>query len=257
MTHGLRIILVFLLVFFALFHAVEAQDRIRITNGEWPPFLSKALPHFGAVSQIIAEAFALEGVAVEYGFFPWKRAYKLAESGEWDATAVWVNSDERAQAFLFSESVLTSQNVFFYLKDFPIDWEKLEDLADITIGASIGYYYGEDFEQAEKEGRIKVERSFDDEMNLRMLQKGRIQACIVDLYVGYALLRKNFPPEALQQIIHHPKPVTETSYHLLFSKQYESRTAQLSTFNKGLNKLKESGTFDRYLQDALEGKYDR
>ena len=241
---------------FVIHGSGEAQDRIRITNGEWPPFLSEKLPHFGAVSRIITEVFALEGVTVEYGFFPWKRSYKLAESGEWDATAVWVYSEERARAFHFSESVLTSQNVFFYLKNLPIDWESLDDLADIKIGASIGYYYGEAFELAEQEGRLKVERSFDDEMNLRMLLKGRIQACVIDLYVGYALLRQHFPLKVLEQVTHHPKAVTETNYQLLFSKQAESGTAQLALFNKGLKKLKESGKFDRYLQDALEGKYD-
>jgi polar amino acid transport system substrate-binding protein len=256
MKHTRCLLALLLSALFVTNITAEAQEHIRITNGEWPPFLSQDLPHFGAVSRIITDAFALEGVTVEHGFFPWKRSYKLAESGEWGATAVWVHSGERAQAFHFSESVLKSQNVFFYLKDFPIEWESLDDLADIKIGVSIGYYYGEEFEQAEQAGRLNVERSFDDEMNLRMLQKGRIQACIIDLYVGYALLRKNFPPKVLEQITHHSKAVTETSYHLLFSKKANNSTTQLSVFNKGLNKLKESGKFEQYLQEALEGKYD-
>ncbi len=52
---------------------VRAAETIRLTNGEWQPYLSKDAPHHGFASHIVTEAFALVGVEVEYGFFPWKR----------------------------------------------------------------------------------------------------------------------------------------------------------------------------------------
>ena len=58
-----------------LFSSASAAETIRITNGEWPPFTSERLPDKGPLSRIVAEAFALEGISVEYGYFPWRRAY--------------------------------------------------------------------------------------------------------------------------------------------------------------------------------------
>ncbi len=64
--------------------AAEMSNTIRLTNGEWQPYLSKDVPHFGIASHIVTEAFALVGVEVEYGFFPWARSMKLAKVGRWD-----------------------------------------------------------------------------------------------------------------------------------------------------------------------------
>lgn len=72
------------ILFGALFlftSVVHGKDTIRITNGEWPPYLSKKLPHYGFASHLITEAFATVNVEVEYGFFPWKRAFRNAQEG--------------------------------------------------------------------------------------------------------------------------------------------------------------------------------
>ena len=69
--------------------SLSANETIRIANGEWPPYLSKELKHYGVASRIVAEAFALEGVKVKYGFFPWGRAYAVVQRGEWDGSVIW------------------------------------------------------------------------------------------------------------------------------------------------------------------------
>lgn len=63
---------IYLLILTATSHA---QETIRITNGEWEPFLSQHSPHYGINSHIVSEAFRLEGIQVKWGFFPWKRAF--------------------------------------------------------------------------------------------------------------------------------------------------------------------------------------
>ncbi|WP_163832877.1 hypothetical protein [Spartinivicinus ruber] len=36
----------------------QNQGVIRIATGEWPPYISKNLKHFGVVSHVISQAFA-------------------------------------------------------------------------------------------------------------------------------------------------------------------------------------------------------
>ena len=99
------------------FHVASAQTSktIRLTNGEWQPFLSEHVPHYGFASHIITEAFALVGVEVEYGFFPWKRSMKLARDGTWDGTAVWFDTEERRENMFLTDPVVSSAMAFFHL----------------------------------------------------------------------------------------------------------------------------------------------
>lgn len=83
------------LFFLSISLNVYAQESIRLTNGEWPPYLSKDLKHYGVASRIVTEAFDLEGIKVEYGFFPWERALELAKHGDWDGSLVWFHTPKR------------------------------------------------------------------------------------------------------------------------------------------------------------------
>ncbi len=234
-----------------------AQDTVRLTNGEWPPFMSENLKHFGVASHIVTEAFASEGIRTEYGFYPWKRSYMLAEKGKWDGSVVWSRSPERDEDFYFSDPVIISKEVFFFLKEKKFDWNNMEDLKNITVGASLGYFYGEDFKKAEEAGIIKVDRTTKDIHNLKKLLAGRIGVFVVNLYVGYDLLRKNFSDEERERITYHPKAVREASWHLILSKKEEKNRMLMEIFNRGLTKLKESGKKDKCLEDALSGKYEK
>ena len=59
-----------------------APPRVRLANGEWPPYTSLNLPNLGCDSQVVTEAFALEGIGVEYDFFPWARGTCLLQSSD-------------------------------------------------------------------------------------------------------------------------------------------------------------------------------
>ncbi len=147
--------------------AAQTSETIRLTNGEWQPYLSKDTPHYGFASHIVTEAFELVGVEVEYGFFPWKRSYKIAKEGTWDGTAVWVDSDERREDFFFSDAVVPSTWGFFHLKDSGFDWDSYEDLTDVKIGT----------------GWIHAIPSNDDVTNLKELVRKRIDAVVIDKLV--------------------------------------------------------------------------
>jgi polar amino acid transport system substrate-binding protein len=238
-----------------LISKVAAEETIRITNGEWPPYLSEQLKFYGVASRIVTDAFALEGVTVTYGFFPWKRALVLAQEGDWDASAVWLWSEERAENFYISDPVIKSTYVFFHLKSSPFEWEVINDLKGRRIGATLGYNYGEQFEQAEKNGAIEVDRVPEDEVNFKKLLAGRIDVFPMDKEVGYTMLRKLFKPEEIELFTHHPTPLRADPLHLLLSKKVEKNKRLIELFNKGLKRLQESGKIDQYLEGVQKNDY--
>jgi polar amino acid transport system substrate-binding protein len=235
--------------------AAQTSKTIRLTNGEWQPYLSKDAPHYGFASHIVTEAFALVGVEVEYGFFPWARSMKLAKVGQWDGTAVWGDSEERRDNFYFTEPVVSTTFVFFHLRSTQFDWNTYEDLRDIRVGGTAEYYYSDEFEGAEAAGIFKTNRAPNDETGLKKLLKGRIDVFPGEVMVTLAQIRDTFPEEQVALFTHHPKSITERPHSVLLSKKVPGNEQMRDLFNEGLKRLKESGQYDQIIADALAGKY--
>ncbi len=114
---------------------------MRITNGEWPPYLGQDEPGYGIASRIVTRAFERAGYDVEYEFYPWSRSLYLARDGQRDGTAVWMPSEERREDFYISEPVIVTEYVFFHRTDMPFDWDDVQDLSGYRIGLTSDYDY--------------------------------------------------------------------------------------------------------------------
>lgn len=223
----------------------QAQPHeIRISNGDWAPFMSPTLPHYGFVSRIVTEAFRLEDVTVKYEFFPWARAYLVAKQGAFDASIGWYWNAERAEDFLFSDPVFVETQVLFTLRDRPVAWTRLEDLKDKHIGATLGYTYGEAFQKLEAQKWLHVERTGSDEQNLRKLLAQRLDAVVISKVVGERLLVA-LGDAAKARIAIIDQPVNSGPLHLIFPKALAQSAQWLHRFNRGLRKLKAAGAIER------------
>lgn len=246
-------------IFSLLVHTASADSTVHISTGEFPPWSSESLKHKGFTNHVISEAFKLEGYDVEFTFYPWKRAYDSAKSGDrFQATSYWYPSDERAAEFHYSDPIQEDAVVFFHLKENPIpEWETLEDLNGKVIGATSGYTYTAEFWEAAESGRIEVEKAASDELNFKKLLKGRIDLFPSDPLVGQKLLNELFGPEVADKVTYSPKPLIAPSGHLLVSKELKNAQKLISDFNKGLQKLKESGQYAEFQKNLIAGKYEQ
>ncbi len=235
-----------------------AETVIKITNGEWEPYMSQYIYQYGLDSHIVTEAFALEGITVEWGFFPWARSYFLAENAQgWDASCCWWPTMETRNTFFVSEPFSQTSFVFFHLKNVPFDWRSVDDLAGLKIGGTIGYDYGKAFMEAMEKKRFQVEFVSSDEINYQKLLYGRIQVFPNDPVVGYSQIRNTLGPEEAKLLTHHPKQFGVTTLNLIISKKSERGVYFLEKFNAGLNKLKESGRYSQMYNELDSGKYDK
>jgi len=234
------------LILFCASDDAAAGDRIRLTNGEWPPYTSKALPHYGFMSRIVTEAFDQVEINAEYTFFDsWKRCYILAKKGKFDGSLTWIPTLERKKDFYFCDPVITLENVFFHLKTLNFDWNTMDDLTPFRISITSSYSYEKDFDSAVKQGKIVPYIVYRDIVNIQNLIQGRVDIFPMEKKVGYALLRKNFSPEEQARVTHHPKSLETTFPTVIISKQIDPARAQhlVTAFNKGLKRLKQSGRY--------------
>ena len=247
----------FLLLLIAVSQTAGAQETIRITTGEFPPWSSESLKHNGFTSHVISEAFKLEGYEVQFTFFPWPRVFESAKSGvEYQATSYWYPSPERARDFHYSDALQTDKMVFFHLKDKPLpNWKTLDDFKGMRIGATREYTYTKEFWDAQESGRLDIEVANNDELNFKKLFKGRIDMFATGPLSGQTLLRSSFGPEVAETVTFHPKALVAPTGHLLFSKQLENGEELVASFNRGLAKLRESGRYEQFQEDLITGKY--
>ncbi|ABC31036.1 ABC-type amino acid transport/signal transduction systems, periplasmic component/domain [Hahella chejuensis KCTC 2396] len=228
-----------------------ADITVRLANGEWPPYQSKTLKHYGVASHIVTEAFGIVGVNVQYVFFDsWKRAYAEALSGNLDGTLLWSPSVDREALFFFSEPVVMGESVFFHRVDSDFTWNSFSDLKRYRIGGTLGYSY--QFEDTEG---VKIDRVSSDEINFTKLLRGRIDVFPSDKDAGYALLYELFKPEDVAQLTISPHVYNSTTYHLIMTRALPANRERVKQFNEGLRQLKDSGLLDRYLEDSRRGAY--
>lgn len=248
---GIRILQIFMLATIASGAlAADTSEPVRITNGDWPPYLVAEPPH-GVISRIVSSAFKAEGLSTEFGFFPWSRSFALAQNGTWDGSVAWSCNLNRLKDFYFSMPVFPATIVLFHRTSKPVDWETLEDLSQYRIGTSQGYFYGNPFMEAVKSGMLKTETATSDTINFRKLLAGRIDAFPVDVVVGNEILRETFTEEERKRLTFDVKEVFVGDLHLMLSRQVPGNAALLKKFNHGLETIRRSGEMAHIIRTSL------
>jgi polar amino acid transport system substrate-binding protein len=122
----------------------------------------------------------------------------------------------------------------------------------MSLGSSIGYSYGPDFDQAVADKVLKVEQASSTELNFRKLLYGRIDAFPEEINVGYYILRRETDNSDTQQITHNPRPILENESFLLFPRSDPLTEERLQAFNRGLREFRKSGRYDRYFSTSSQ-----
>jgi len=243
-----KVLVAVLCLWLFLFPGAAQADTVRLAIGEWPPFTSSHEPSGKLAEQIVIEAFSLVDMNVEMDYLPWKRSFEYTLSGQYDGTFPWYSTDSRQAEFLIShEPVIEEREVFFHRRDVDFDWQHLDDLRPYRIGGTIGYSHVEVLTRA----GVNVRTAASDELNIRMLQAGRIDAFPVSYYVGRHLIDSLFTPEEAAQLVSHPKPLTEGYLYLLVSKHIENGEDIVRQFDEGIRLLRSSGRYDQLLSQHI------
>lgn len=234
---------------FLLLQSSFAQTEIRVTAGEWSPYVSSDIENNGLLVQLAKEALAQKGVKLKLGIFPWARATELSKSGDWDGTLAFAKTKTREPFYYYTEPLYVGRYVFFHLKSTNLEWNTYADLGKVKMASTRGFGgMGDEFLKAEKDGVIQVERFTSDEQSFQMLLKKRVRAVPSDLEVGYVLLRKLYGNDATKLFNHCPKSIQDSAYHLVISKKAKNAEKIVETFNEGLRMLKASGRYDEIVK---------
>lgn len=235
---------------------LSAAELISIATGDYPPWTSRAESSGGVLHRIISAAFALEGIDVEYAYYPWARSYLNAKIGRYNAASYWACNVERQRDFICSDALFEEKTVFFHLKSTEIkSWNSLAELSRYRIGATQEYTYSEAFWDAARINKLHVFVVQKDEQNFHLLLNGRIELFPMGRLAGLALLHREFSSEQRVLFSHTAKPLIKQSMHLLFPRVNLANSQRYAMlFNRGLQKLKDDGRYASWLSD-VEAEY--
>jgi polar amino acid transport system substrate-binding protein len=240
------------------FAGLVRAETVTIATGEFPPWTDESARYGGFVNRVVTAAFARSGIDVKFTYMPWKRAETETKLGHYDASAVWFASQASESDFVLSAPVSNHKEVFFHLKSKPLPhWETLSDLNGIKIGATLGYTYTSEFWAMANAGKINVEVTPRDVLNLKKLVAGRIDAFPLDEMTGWLLLSNTelFLPGIKDLFTTGARPLRVTPGYLRFPRRQARTRYLVGKFNAGLLELKSDGSYDRFLQEMISGVY--
>lgn len=245
-----------LVAFLLLFSTSVLAEKVSMTTGEWPPFISSQLKHYGYISDITTKAFEHQGYTVSTRFTPWKRALKLAEMGSVDVSFAWYKNEERLKLFYYSDAILKTSHVFFHRESLDFDWTVVEDLKGLVVVGSIGYQYTDAFNQAAADGLFSFVRAANNEQAMKMIAAGRADIFPINIQAGYAIVRKEMGENG-KVLTHHPRSLSQPiSSHLVVAKKHPKAKEIIEAFNKGLAELISSGQYLDMEKASQQGKYE-
>jgi len=222
-----------------------------IVTGNYPPAINESENDKGYISRLVSDAFALEGIKVEFLFVPWARGLRMTRLGSEACIMYYGKNSGRIKSFIFSEPIFEEEWRFFHLKNTHVEWQKLTDLSRYVIGATLSYTYTEEFHKLADQQELSVHWVARNKQNWQMLMAGRIDIFpFPSVKTGWYQLRQLYSEAAIQQVTTHPKPLKIQLNYLLCSKEHPNAEYFRDKFNQGFSKLKKLRSLSYYIPDS-------
>ncbi len=199
-----------------LFAFSAYAEPLRLSTLEWPPFVGPDLPDQGTTSARVRSICAVAGLEPSLSFLPWKRVLMEARTGLTQGYFPEYRSANREKEFYFSKAVGCSVVGLVHRRDMTLDWTRLEDLSAYRLGVVDGYVNTEEFDRLVDMGILFPVKCNSDEMALRMLEAGRIDAAVMDRAVFRYLSGRMEPSQNPSPLVFASKILAVHSLHVCF-----------------------------------------
>ncbi|MYN16618.1 transporter substrate-binding domain-containing protein [Rugamonas sp. FT107W] len=240
----------------ALQPARAEKPPLHLASLEWLPYVGHGLPDGGMSGAVAKSVAARFEYGIKIDFFPWKRAMQVGGSDP-DFVGYFpaYHTAERAQQCHFSAPMGTSTIGLATLAEAPLHWRVLDDLAGNKLGVVLGYSNGEAFDQMVKSGKLLVDVSESDTINLKKLLAGRIRAAVIDKAVlRYLLASDATLSRERAKLVFDGQPLAVLTLHVCFQRTPQGLKLKQS-YDEALRRTDIGGIENAYL-DHLDRTLD-
>lgn len=249
-----KIVAIIVLIIFSPALSVAGDKLIVSGHQEYAPFMWKEGDKIvGASIDALGMIFDELGIRFESRYVgPWKRAFYNLRKGHIDAISAAYITDEREAYAVFTEEFLAEDNTsVFVLKGKEFKFDKWDDLKGKTFGELHGASQGQEFDDWRKKN-AKVEYVGDRKLNIRKMEKGRID-CFVTGHYGGLMNIKKLGYEG--KVVPLKNPVRKNYLHVAFSKKSEF-LKDIPRIDSKIKELREKGIIGALIQKNVSTQVD-
>lgn len=220
-----------------------ASNKVATGVGDpWPPFGDPDRPSQGLSVEIVRSAMATQGYELHISFMPWARAEDGIRKGTYDLLLYTWMTDARKRELFFSDPYGENRLTFVKLKGDDFEFKGMDSLKGLTVGVVRDYGYGDDFMKAQG---FEREPAPDFMTNVKKLAAGRIDLTVEDEVVARYLLLGN---DLADRVVFTENSLSLEPLYVTSGLTNPRGKELIDAFNRGLNEIKENGTYDRILR---------
>lgn len=224
-------------------------ETVYLTSLTWPPYSGKSLNQQGASVAVAKAAFNAMGHELVIDFFPWSRAVKLASDSTSKYMGYFPEYFYESEEFLFSNPMGQGPLGLVENINKPISWSVESDLIQYKIGVVQDYVNTEKLDSLIASGKIKAQPVKSDDVNIRKVAGGRIDAAVIDTNVlNYLLANTDDLIKMKDQVKMNSKILTQKELFVAF-KNTDDAKKWLAIYNQGLDKIDVTQIMNKYLNE--------
>ncbi|MDD0842792.1 substrate-binding periplasmic protein [Pseudomonas sp. Gutcm_11s] len=240
-----------------LFAGVASAAQVRLVTGDdYAPFTGQSLPAGGMLTELVQRTLQQAGHQTSLAWLPWKRGYRAALKGQFDATYPYLASGEREADYLFSTPLyVTTRHLFSRAGD---AWEP-DDSARLMgkrMCLPLGWQPPASFARLLEAGQLHLHEPQDLTACARLVEMGRDDFFIADSLLGERAIFLSGTGSASFNISRGS--VGSSSLHLLVPRNRSDAQQLIDQFDSALRQLQESGEYARIIEahrkHALSGR---
>ncbi|MCH2273115.1 MULTISPECIES: substrate-binding periplasmic protein [Thalassospira] len=194
--------------------------------------------------EILRAAFAVSHIAVNTPFYPWKRAYLLAERGDADGLCSCSYVPERETAFLYSNELGREHIGLFAINEAALDGVKdLTDAKQLTIGVISGYA----LESRARGLGLDIISANSERALLGLLLSRRLDA-IYNFKAPMDDVIRTYNQEYAQNVNLAYHDLINSPYYSCISRKTDNAGFLVERLNHGISVLRKNGVYDDILE---------
>ncbi|MEH6444560.1 MAG: transporter substrate-binding domain-containing protein [Oceanospirillaceae bacterium] len=203
----------------------------------------------GIAVDLVQKMMLLQDISFQNIVMPWKRCLRSLQRGSVDLVPNASFKHNRTEFALYSREIYRTHLDFFYIKDKIPNAATLNTIQHFTpykVGGVRGFNYAffEEF--------IAIESGASNRRALLLkLKKGRVDFAILQREVVTSSYQDD--PEFLTQFASIPAPNNSfNAFYVLAGRKHKNATQLVSAIDTGLAQLRESGAYQRILDQYLK-----
>lgn len=215
------------------------SEELTLVVDDYPPYIDQSQTNQGFWSEMVITAFSRVDIEATLEYKPWGRVERELNQAN-KVSFGYVKDSKRLQRWLFSHAISHGTSGFLVKKDREFSWKEYKDLLPYRIGRTIGYSFGNEFQQWQD--KLNIDDVPEDLQNIRKLLANRIDIYATDLASSAMLIRQYFNQEQRDSLTFVSTPaLTIWSAHLVCAKSFDRCPYYIKKFNDGLAILDREG----------------